>query len=98
MNSAQLGVFLNIGSDRIFEKKKSGRGSGSGGIRVLKYAIGYFRVPYLISGTSRHIRYVKWKILHFFAIEPGISGLIACSHIVSYICLYSQQDMVIEDL
>ena len=82
----------------FLRKKKSGSGSGSGGIRVLKYAIGYFRVPYLISGTSRHIRYVKWKILHFFAIEPGISGLIACSYIVSCICLYSQQDMVIEDL
>ena len=65
---------------------------------MLIYAIRYFRVPYLISGIFRHFRYVKWKILHFFAIDRDISGYIACSYIARYIYLYSQQEMVIEDL
>ena len=65
---------------------------------MLIYVIGYFWVPYLISGIFRHFRYVKWKILHFFAIERDISGYIACSYIARYIYLYSQQEMVIEDL
>ena len=65
---------------------------------MLIYAIRYFRVPYLISGIFRHFRYVKWKILHFFAIERDISGYIACSYIARYIYLNSQQEMVIEVL
>ena len=53
-----------VGSGRVLEKIP-GSGSGSGRVGVLKYMIGYFRVSFLLSGSSGY----SW-------VFPGNSGYI----------------------
>ena len=45
-----------------------GSGSGSGRVGVLKYTIGYFRVPFLLSGISGYFGYFR-----VFRVFSGIS-------------------------
>ena len=56
--SAQRVGFFNIGSGRVLGKIP-GSGSGSGRVGVLKYTIGYFWVPFLISGISGYFGYFR---------------------------------------
>ena len=57
---AQREGFFNIGLGRVrYLKKSRVSGWGSGRVGVLKYAIGYFRVPYLISGIPGHFWYSR---------------------------------------
>ena len=60
-----------VGSGRVLDKIP-GSGSGSGRVGVLKNTIGYFRVSFLLSGTSGYFGYfwvcrVCWEF-------SGISG------------------------
>ena len=68
LTSAQQVGFFNIGSGRVLDKIP-GSGSGSGRVGVLKYTIGYFWVPFLISGISGYFGY--FRVCRVFS---GISG------------------------
>ena len=57
-----------VGSGRVLDKT-SGSGSGSGRVGVLKNTIGYFRVSFLLSGTSGYFGY--FRVCRVFS---GISG------------------------
>ena len=53
-----------VGSGRVLEKIP-GSGSGSGRVGVLKYTIGYFRVPFLLPGNSGYYGYFRvFRIIH----------------------------------
>ena len=45
--------------DRVLDKIP-GSGSGSGRVGVLKNTIGFFRVPFLLSGISGYLGYVGY--------------------------------------
>ena len=57
-----------VGSDRVLDKIP-GSGSGSGRVGVLKNTIGFFRVPFLLSGISGYFGY--FRVCRVFS---GISG------------------------
>ena len=57
--SAQRVGFFNIGSGRVLDKIP-GSGSGSGRVGVSKNMIGYFRVPFLLSGISGYLGYLGY--------------------------------------
>ena len=48
-----------VGSGRVLDKIP-GSGSGSGRVGVSKNTIGYFRVPFLLSGISGYLGYVGY--------------------------------------
>ena len=56
--SAQRVGFFSIGSGRVLDKIP-GSGSGSGRVGVSKNTIGYFRVPFLLSGISGYLGYFR---------------------------------------
>ena len=68
MGSAQRVGFFNIGSGRVLDKIP-GSGSGSGRVGVLKSTNGYFRVSFLLSGSSGY--FVYSRVCRVFT---GISG------------------------
>ena len=68
VTSAQRVGFFNIGSGRVLDKIP-GSGSGSGRVGVSKNMIGYFRVPFLLSGISGYFGY--FRVCRVFL---GISG------------------------
>ena len=70
--SAQQVGFFNIGSGWILNKIP-GSGSGSGGVRVSKFTIGYFRVSFLLSGISGYFGY--------FQVCRVFSGIFGSNHI-----------------
>ena len=57
-----------VGSGRVLDKIP-GSGSGSGRVGVSKNMIGYFRVPFLLSGISGYYGY--FQVCRVFS---GISG------------------------
>ena len=57
-----------VGSGRVLDKIP-GSGSGSGRVGVLENTIGYFRVPFLLSGISGYLGY--FRVCRVFS---GISG------------------------
>ena len=57
-SSAQRVGFFNIGSGRVLDKIPSSR-SGSGRVGVSENMIGYFRVPFLLSGISGYLGYFR---------------------------------------
>ena len=67
--SAQQVGFFNIGSGRVLDKIP-GSGSSSGRVGVSKYTIGYFRVSFLLSGTSGYVGYF-WGFLGFLTFNEG---------------------------
>ena len=69
MSSAQRVGFFNIGSGRVLDKIP-GSGSGSGRVGVSENTIGYFRVPFLLSGISGYVGYFQ-----VFLVYPYILGL-----------------------
>ena len=57
-SSAQRVGFFNIGSGRVLDKIP-GSGPGLGRVGVSKNMIGYFRVPFLLSGISGYVGYFR---------------------------------------
>ena len=66
IKAQRVGFFqYRVGSGRVLDKIP-GSGSGSGGVGVSKYTLGYFRVCRVFSGISGYVGYLRVLFVQCF--------------------------------